>query len=173
MLPEPNQLRIDQISTLMAFASVDKREVQKQAIKLLSMEYDQTAAYLIWQAWAPHISPPEGHPLAGGTKVNDLVIATLLKPFPTAILAKAAAAALIAALAVVITTQTIIDHMVQDLEEEETEMEVTHTSPFHPPAPSGPCCLTTIPTTLSALPTGLAPSRRSRPLVTFYSDTPR
>jgi hypothetical protein len=104
ILPEPNQLRIDQISTFVAFAAAYNGEVQKKAIKLLSMEYDKAAAYLIWHAWAPHISPPVGHPLAGGTKAKDLVMATLLKPFPTATLAKAAAAALIDALAAVITT---------------------------------------------------------------------
>ena len=78
--------------------------------------------------------------MSGGTKAKDVVMATLLKPFPMATLAKAAAAALIDALAVVITTQTFIDHTVQDLEEKETEMEVTHTSLSLPPVPSGPCC---------------------------------
>ena len=48
ILLEPNQLRIDQISTLMAFAAADKGEVQKQAIKLLSMAYDQAAVDVIW-----------------------------------------------------------------------------------------------------------------------------
>ncbi len=39
-------------------------------------------------------------------------MATLIKPFPTATLAKAAAVALIDALAAAITTQTFIDHTV-------------------------------------------------------------
>jgi hypothetical protein len=47
LLPEPDQLRIDHNSALMALLSVDDREVQKHALILLSMEYDQGAADLI------------------------------------------------------------------------------------------------------------------------------
>jgi hypothetical protein len=112
----------------MALLSVDNGEVQKQAVILLSMEYDQGAADMIWQAWAPHISPPEEHPLAVGTLAKDMVMATLFKPFPTAKLARAGATALIDAITDAITTQTFIDHTVQDLDEE-TEMEVLYSSP--------------------------------------------
>jgi hypothetical protein len=47
-LPEPDQLRIDHISVLMAVLSPGDGPVQKQAVKLFSMEYDQAAAKLIW-----------------------------------------------------------------------------------------------------------------------------
>ena len=55
-----------------------------------------------------------------GTLANDLVMATLLKPFPAAKLAKAGATALIGAITDAITTQTCIDHTVQDMDEETT-----------------------------------------------------
>jgi hypothetical protein len=60
----------------------------------------------------PHISPPEGHPLAVGTLAKDLVISTLIQPFPTAKLTKARDTALIDAITDIITAQTFIDHAV-------------------------------------------------------------
>jgi hypothetical protein len=75
-------------------------------------EYDQGAADLIWYAWAPHISPPKEHPLAVGTLAKDLVMATLLKPFPTAKMARARATTLIDAIMYAITTQMFIDRTV-------------------------------------------------------------
>ena len=126
LLLEADELRIDHISALMVLISADNGGVQKQAIILLSMEYDQGTAYLIWQAWAPHISPPEEHPLAVGTLAKDLVMATLITPFPTAMLAKSGATALTDAIADAISPQTFIDHKDQDLDEE-TEMEVLNT----------------------------------------------
>ncbi len=50
---------------------------QKHAIQLMSLAYDLAAAELIWQAWATHMSPPEGHPVAEGTRAKDMVMATL------------------------------------------------------------------------------------------------
>jgi hypothetical protein len=98
------------------------------------MVYDPAAAEFIWQAWATHMSPPKGHPLVNrhplvvGTLARDLVMATLTKPFPTASLARAGAKALTDAIVDLIFTQTFVDHTVQDLEEE-TEMEISNTSP--------------------------------------------
>jgi hypothetical protein len=82
------------------------------------MEYDQAAAELIWQAWAPHISPQARHPQAVRTLAKDLVQAALTKPFPTAKLARAGATALTDAIMDLISTQTFVDNTVQDLEEE-------------------------------------------------------
>jgi hypothetical protein len=47
LLPKHDQLRIDHISAFMTLLSVDNGGVQKQAIILFPMEYDQAAAYLI------------------------------------------------------------------------------------------------------------------------------
>ena len=76
------------------------------------MEYDQAATELIWQAWAPHIAPPTGHPLAVGTLATDLVMATLIKPFPTAKLERAEATTLTDAITDIMSTQTFVDHTV-------------------------------------------------------------
>ena len=92
------------------------------------MEYDPAAAELIWQAWAPHISPPAGHPVVMSTLAKDLVLASLTKPFPTATLARAGAKALTDVIVDLISTQTFVDHTVHDLEEE-TEMEVLNPPP--------------------------------------------
>jgi hypothetical protein len=110
----------------MAVLAPDNGPAQKRAVKILSMEYDQAAAALIWQAWAIHMDPPAGHPLAVGTLAKDLVLAALTKPFPTATQAKAGAKALTDAIVDLISTQTFVDHTDQDLEEE-TEMEVNNT----------------------------------------------
>jgi hypothetical protein len=74
------------------------------------------------------MSPLAGHPLAVGTLAKDLVLATIIKPFPKAKLARAGAKALTDAIANLIFTQKFVDHTVQDLEEE-TEMEVPNTPP--------------------------------------------
>jgi hypothetical protein len=110
----------------------------------------------------PHILTKRT-PAGGGYKGQGFSHGNPAQTLPTATLAKAAAAALIDALAAAINTQTFIDHTVQDLDEEETEMEVTHTSSSFSLGPSGPYCLTTSPTTLPALPTGLALSGRTSP----------
>jgi hypothetical protein len=112
LFPELNLLKIDHISVLMTLLSTDNGPIQKQGTKLFSMEYDHVAADLIWQAWAPHISPPARHPLAMGTLAKDLVLAALTKPFPTAKLARAGAMALTDAIADLISTQTFVDHAV-------------------------------------------------------------
>ena len=49
---------------------------------------------------------------AVGTLAKDMVMATLIEPFPTAKWAKAGATALTDAITNVITTQTFIDHTV-------------------------------------------------------------
>ena len=90
------------------------------------MEYDPAAAELVWQAWAPHMSPPARHPLVVGTLAQDLVLAAFTKPFPTAKLGRAGAKALADAIADLVSTQTFVDNTVHDLEEE-TEMEVPNT----------------------------------------------
>jgi len=87
----------------MTVSSVDEEPTHKQVVKILSLEYDLPTANLIWEAWAPYIAPPEGHPLAGVDLAKDLVVATLCKPFSTAKLAKAAAKTLVDALVDTIT----------------------------------------------------------------------
>ncbi len=49
-IPEPEHLKIDHISLLMAVLSPDNSLAQKQAIKLMSLAYDSAAADQIWQA---------------------------------------------------------------------------------------------------------------------------
>ena len=82
------------------------------------MEYDPVAAKLIWRAWVTHMSPSAGHPLTVGSLAKDLVLAALTKPFPTTSLVRAGAKALADAIGDLISTQTFVDHTVQDLEEE-------------------------------------------------------
>ena len=111
--------------------------------------------------WAPYIAPPVGHPLAGGDLAKDLIVATLFKPSPTAKKAKAAAKALIDALAGVITIHAFTKHTVQDLdEEEEGDMTVIYTS--FPPYPDSMevGCLTLNYNPMLALPSGLVTSRQ-------------
>ena len=153
---------IDHISVLMAVLSHEDGLAQKQAVKFLSMEYDPAAAELIWQAWAPHMSPPARHPLTVGTLAKDLVLAALTKPFPTAKLARAGAKALTDAIADLISTQTFVYHTVQDLEEE-TGMEVPNTSPSLVPALTWQIGLTNRPNTSTAPPSRLAPTCRISP----------
>ena len=126
------------------------------------MGYNQADAKLIRQVWAPHISPPAGHPLAVGTLAKELVQATLTKPFPTAKLARAGATALTDAITHLISTQTFVDHTVKDLDEE-AEIEVPITSPFLFPSLTGLCGITNGPTTSTAPPSGLAPADRTSP----------
>jgi hypothetical protein len=130
----------------MAFSSVAEGPTHKQAVKLLSLEYDPPTTNLIWDAWAPHIAPPEGHPLTGGDLAKDFVLATLCKPFPTEKLTEAPAKTIVDAIANAITTQAFIAHTIQDLEEEEeANIKVIHCS--HSPYPDSPeiRCLTTNP----------------------------
>ncbi len=47
LLPEPENLVIGHISALMALLSVDDGPTRKQAVQLLSMEYDLPTANLI------------------------------------------------------------------------------------------------------------------------------
>jgi hypothetical protein len=158
-IPEPNRLRIDHISVLMGILSHDNGPAQKYAVKLLSMEYDPAIAELIWQAWSTNMSPPAGHLLAVGTLARDLVLATLTKLFPTATQARTGAKALTDALVDLISTHTFVDHTVQDLEEE-TEMEVLHTSPSFFPTLTGQIALTNNTTTLPAPPFKASSRRR-------------
>jgi hypothetical protein len=47
LLPEPNKLIIGHISALMALAAVAEGPTYKQAVKLLSLEYDLPTANLV------------------------------------------------------------------------------------------------------------------------------
>ena len=82
LLPEPEQLIMGHISSLMALITRGDGPICVKFVQLLSMEYDFPTATLIWETWAPYIAPPVGHPLAGHDLAKDLVLATLCKPFP-------------------------------------------------------------------------------------------
>ena len=82
LLPEPEQLILGHISSLMALMAGGDGPACMKVVQLLSMEYDLPTATLIWETWAPYIAPPVGHPLAGHDLAKDLVLATLCKPFP-------------------------------------------------------------------------------------------
>jgi hypothetical protein len=78
LLSEPNQLRVDHITALLALA-VDGN-TQKATIKFLAPEHSQRVAEKVWAAWETHIFPPRGHPLATGRLAKDAVMATLRHP---------------------------------------------------------------------------------------------
>jgi hypothetical protein len=78
LLPEPNHLRVDYITTLLALA-VDG-PVHKAAIKLLALAYFQQEAAAIWLAWAPHLAPPLGHLLAKGTPLPETIMQSTCTP---------------------------------------------------------------------------------------------
>ncbi len=103
----------------------------------------------------PHLTPPVGHTLAEGTQAKDLAMATLTQPFSTTSLAKAGAKAFAKSLVDLISTQTFMDHTVQDLDEEE-EMEVPSPSPPLCPTLAGQSIGTSSPNKLTAPPSGLS-----------------
>ena len=78
LLPEPTKLGLNLITTLLALA-VDG-PVHKAVIKLLAPAYSQQEAEAIWTAWAPHLTPPPGHPLAGGTLLRDTIVQSMCTP---------------------------------------------------------------------------------------------
>jgi len=72
LLPNPAQLRVDNIATLLALAV--EGPAQKAAFKLFSLAYSQQEAEAIWTSWAPHFAPPPDHPLAEGTLLKDTIL---------------------------------------------------------------------------------------------------
>jgi len=78
LLHEPNQLRVDHITTLLVLA-VDG-PVHKAVVKLLAPAYPQQEAVAIWTTWAPHLAPPFGLPLAGGTLLRDTIVQSMCTP---------------------------------------------------------------------------------------------
>jgi hypothetical protein len=126
-LPAADQLVIGHISSFLALTLASDGPTHKQAVKLLSMKYDAITASQIWEAWAPHFSLTEDHPLGTGGLAMELVLMHLCRPYNTAKTTREAAKNLVDNLGGSISTQTFLDHTAtDDLDEEELEeTEVT------------------------------------------------
>jgi hypothetical protein len=127
LLPEPAQLRVDHIATLMALAV--EGPIQNAAFKLLALAYSQQEVGAIWTACAPHLAPPPYHPLACGTLLRDAILHTLCTPYSPAKRARETTGKLVDGIVKAVTTQTFVAHTTADLSYEEMEV-IIHFSHF-------------------------------------------
>ena len=130
LLFEPTQLRLNHITALLALA-VDG-PVHKVAIKLLAQAYSQQEAETIWTAWAPHLAPAPGRPLAGGTLLRDTIMQSVCTRYPTTKSAKEVAGKLVDDIAKAVVTQTFVHHTAADFFDERGDESTTPPLPFRP-----------------------------------------
>ncbi len=70
---------MDHITFLLAL--VLGEDVQEAAAKLLMPAQTPDQAATLWPVWAPHFSPPSGHPLTGENAIRDMDVSTLISVY--------------------------------------------------------------------------------------------
>jgi hypothetical protein len=112
-------------------------------VDLLTPTFFKAKASRAWAAWAPYISPPQGHPLAKKNVAREAISAALCTPYNHSEAATAATKELMDFTTVFIITVAIVAYTGVTLEE---EMRASPPPSFHRVSPREPCTLCQRPT---------------------------